>query len=206
MRAIMSVRELAEDQPSHQQNHHSPTIQGRCLHACTVARCAHGCNLSYLMWVLVRWRTCYLARMKFIALLSLILTTTVALSQDRDQETQVVQADAQLNASIKQNEAAKAAAFYADDFILTTSSGKQKIKSDLLGEIGSPDLKLAINETENVKVRVLNSTAVLTGRLHQKGSYKGQAFDVFVLVTDTWVKTATGWRLLAGHATLLPKS
>jgi ketosteroid isomerase-like protein len=144
--------------------------------------------------------------MKFIALLSLILTTTVALSQDRDQETQVVQADAQLNASIKQNEAAKAAAFYADDFILTTSSGKQKIKSDLLGEIGSPDLKLAINETENVKVRVLNSTAVLTGRLHQQGSYQGQAFDVFVLVTDTWVKTATGWRLLAGHATLLPKS
>ena len=144
--------------------------------------------------------------MKILTLLALILMVPVALSQDRAAETQVVQADVQLNEAIKQNEAAKAAAFYADDFVLTTSAGKQKLKSDLLGEIGSPDLKLEINETENVKVRVLSSTAVLTGRLHQKGVYKGQAFDVFVLVTDTWVKTATGWKLFAGHATLLPPS
>jgi ketosteroid isomerase-like protein len=144
--------------------------------------------------------------MKTLTLLSLILIAPVALAQDRAAETQIVEADAQLNAAIKQNEAAKAAAFYADDFVLTTSSGKQKVKSDLLGEIGSPELKLEVNETENVKVRVLSSTAVLTGRLHQKGVYKGQAFDVFVLVTDTWVKTGTRWKLFAGHATLLPPS
>jgi uncharacterized protein DUF4440 len=144
--------------------------------------------------------------MKFITLLSLILASTVALSQDLKLAAQVVQADVQLNESIKNNEPAKAGAIYAEDFILTTSSGKTKSKSDLLGEIGSPDLKLEVNETENVKVRVLNATAVLTGKLHQKGSYKGQAFNVFVLVTDTWVKTDSGWKLLAGHATLLPKS
>jgi ketosteroid isomerase-like protein len=144
--------------------------------------------------------------MKTIALLSLILTATVALSQDRNHETEVVQADVQLNASIKNHEPIKAAAFYAEDFVLTTSSGKAKLKGDMLREIGSPDLKLEINETENVSVRVLNSTAVLTGKLHQKGTYKGQAFDVFVLVTDTWVKTDSGWKLFAGHATLLPKS
>jgi ketosteroid isomerase-like protein len=144
--------------------------------------------------------------MKLMTLLSFILSATVALSQDRDLETQVVQADAQLNELIRNNEAAKAASFYAEDFVLTTSSGKSKIKSDMLGEIGSPDLKLEVNETENVKVRVLNSTAVLTGKLHQKGSYRGQAFDLFLLVTDTWVKTETGWKLLSGHATLLPSS
>ena len=144
--------------------------------------------------------------MKLLTLLPFILGATVALSQDRNHETQVVQADVQLNESIKHNEAAKAAAFYAEDFILTTSSGKTKVKGDLLGEIGSPDLKLEVNETENAKVRVLNATAVLTGKLHQKGSYKGQPFDVFLLVTDTWVKTDSGWKLLAGHATVLPKS
>lgn len=147
-----------------------------------------------------------MAVMKFMTLFAILLGATAALAQDRNLETQVVQADAQLNESIKANQPAKAAAFYAEDFVLTTSSGKPKVKSDLLGEIGSPELKLAVNETENVKVRVLNSTAVLTGKLHQKGSYKGQAFDVFVLVTDTWVKTEEGWKLFAGHATLLPKS
>jgi len=142
---------------------------------------------------------------KYITLLSLILSATAALSQVRNYETKVVQADAQLNALIKKNEASKAEAFYAKEFVLTTASGKVKSKSDVLSEIGSPDLKLEVNETENVKVRVLDSTAVLTGRLHQKGSYKGQVFDHRLLVTDTWVKTEAGWKLLAGHATLLPK-
>ena len=144
--------------------------------------------------------------MKLLTLLLLIINSTLALGQDQNFETQIIQADAQLNALIKNNQSAKAESFYADDFILTTSSGKSKVKTDMLAEIGLPDLKLEINETENVKVRVLNSTAVLTGKLHQKGSYKGQVFDHFLLVTDTWVKTDTGWKLLSGHATLLPKS
>ncbi|MCU0352482.1 MAG: nuclear transport factor 2 family protein [Cytophagales bacterium] len=143
--------------------------------------------------------------MKFITLLLFLFSATAALSQVPNYETQVVQADAQLNEFIRKNEAAKAESFYAKDFVLTTSAGKLKSKSDMLGEIGSPDLKLEVNETENANVRVLNSTAVLTGKLHQKGSYKGQAFDHFLLVTDTWVKTGTGWKLLSGHATLLPK-
>jgi ketosteroid isomerase-like protein len=144
--------------------------------------------------------------MRWITLLALLFGTTLALSQDDSRESQIVRADAQLNELIRNNEAVKAAPFYSDDFVLTTSSGKSKIKSDLLGEIGSPDLKLEVNETANVKVRVLNSTAVLTGKLHQKGSFKGQAFDVFLLVTDTWVETGSGWKLLAGHATVLPKT
>jgi ketosteroid isomerase-like protein len=143
---------------------------------------------------------------KLIALLPFILNATIAQAQDRNYERQVVQADAQLNEAIRKNEPLAAEAFYAADFILTMSSGKTKVKSDLLAEIGSTDLKLEVNETENPNVRVLHSTAVLTGKLHQKGIYQGRAFDVFVLVTDTWVKTDSGWKLLAGHATLLPES
>lgn len=144
--------------------------------------------------------------MKLLTLLLLIITSAPALAQDQNFETQIIQADAQLNELIKNNQSAKAESFYADDFVLTTSSGKSKVKADMLTEIGLADLKLEINETENVKVRVLNSTAVLTGKLHQKGTYKGQTFDHFLLVTDTWVKTDKGWKLLSGHATLLPKS
>jgi ketosteroid isomerase-like protein len=143
--------------------------------------------------------------MKLIALLSFIFSLSITVAQAQDFETQIVQTDAQLNDLIKKNEATKAEPFYAEDFVLTTSAGKLKTKIDMLNEIGFPDLKLEVNETENVKVRVLNSTAVLTGKLHQKGNYKGQRFDHFLLVTDTWVKTDTGWKLLSGHATLLSK-
>jgi len=50
---------------------------------------------------------------------------------------------------------------------------------------------------------VINDTAVLTGILQQKGTYKGNAFDVKLYVTDTWVKVNSKWVLLAGHATVI---
>jgi hypothetical protein len=137
----------------------------------------------------------------FLFIFSFNVMTTLA----QDFEIQVFQADTELNGFIKKNEATKAEAFYAENFILTTSSGKIKTKRDMLYEIGLSDLKLEINETENVKINILNFTAVLTGKLHQKGSYKGQVFNHFLLVADTWVKTVAGWKLLSGQATLLPK-
>lgn len=105
-----------------------------------------------------------------------------------------------------QHDAAKAASLYAEEFILTTSAGTVKLKKDMLVEIASSLLALEINETSNVTVRVLESTAVLTGVLHQKGIYKEKAFDVKLNVTDTWVKTTDGWKLLSGHATILPSN
>jgi len=144
--------------------------------------------------------------MKFFTLLLLIFITTAAFAQVHPYEKEVIEADTQLNELIKTSQASKAESLYAEDFVLTTSSGKSKVKNEMLNQISSPDLKLEINTTENIKVRVLNATAVLTGKLHQKGSYKGQSFDHFLLVSDTWVKTDTGWKLLSGHATLLPKS
>lgn len=121
-------------------------------------------------------------------------------------EEAVIEADAQLNVWIVQHAAQQAASFYADEFILTTSSGKVKSKKDMLAEILSSDLSLEINETTQVAVRVVDNTAVLTGILHQKGLYKGKSFDVRLNVTDTWVKTKIGWKILAGHATLLPQN
>jgi hypothetical protein len=115
-------------------------------------------------------------------------------------------ADETLNRHILKNEVAFASGFYRDEFILTTGSVKQKTKADVLSEIGSSDLKLQVNLTENVEVRVVGQTAVLTGILHQQGSYKEKSFDVKLWVTDTWVKTETGWKILAGHASLISKN
>lgn len=118
-------------------------------------------------------------------------------------EEEVIAQDKELNQFISQHRVKDAALIYADDFVLTTSSGKAKLKQDMLADISSPDVMLEINETTQVKVRVIENTAVLTGILQQKGTYKGNAFDVKLYVTDTWVKVKSGWILLAGHATVI---
>ena len=118
-------------------------------------------------------------------------------------EEDVIARDKELNQLIISHRSKEAANIYADDFILTTSSGKVKLKQDMLADISTPDLTLELNETTQVTVRVVENTAVLTGILQQKGTFKGNAFDVKLYVTDTWVKVNSKWILLAGHATVI---
>jgi ketosteroid isomerase-like protein len=138
--------------------------------------------------------------------LILFLSSFGLVSNPSNDMEQVKRVDENLSKLILKNDASSAAVFYFDDFVLTTSAGKQKSKADILSEIGSADLKLSANFTENVDVRIAGQTAVLTGILHQQGSYKEKSFDVMLRVTDTWVKTETGWKILAGHASLVSKN
>jgi ketosteroid isomerase-like protein len=144
--------------------------------------------------------------MRFMFLLIIVIVSNVAFAQKTSDVQSVKQADEILNDLIAKNNVAEAEKFYAEDFILTTSSGKRKIKQDILHEISSPDLIMEINRTEEVEVRIVGTTAVLTGMLHQKGSYKGQQFDAWLRVTDTWVSTVDGWKILAGHAGVFTKT
>jgi ketosteroid isomerase-like protein len=138
--------------------------------------------------------------------LILLLSSFGPLNNPSEDMEQVRRADENLNKFILKNDASSAAMFYLEDFVLTTSTWKQKSKFDILSEIASSDLKLLINITEDVEVRIAGQTAVLTGILHQQGSYKEKSFDVMLRVTDTWVKTETGWKILAGHASLISKN
>jgi ketosteroid isomerase-like protein len=142
-----------------------------------------------------------------ITILSLIMfTIKMATAQDSAEAVMVKQADQQLNTHITNHSVEDAEKFYADDFILTTSTGKIKHKQDLLQEISLTTLKMEVNKTEDVEVHLVGTTAVLTGVLHQKGVYNDLVFDVWLRVTDTWVRTIDGWKLLAGHAGLFTKN
>jgi ketosteroid isomerase-like protein len=144
--------------------------------------------------------------MKLKTILLLALTLGIIQSYAQNGENEVIEIDKKLNKLIMENNSAEAAGYYTEDFLLVTSGGGAKSKKDVVAEISSPELKIQTNETLKVKVRVHENTAVLTGVLIQKGSYKGKEFDVKLLVTDTWIKTESGWKLLSGHASKAPES
>jgi ketosteroid isomerase-like protein len=112
--------------------------------------------------------------------------------------------DRELNAAIVRHDVGVASTIYEDDFVLTTSSGRSKSRDDLLAEIARPGLAFEVNEMTDAVVRVHGDTAVLTGILHQRGSIDGKPFDVRLRVTDTWVRQRGTWRILAGHASVVP--
>lgn len=133
--------------------------------------------------------------------MTLFLSVLIPTSQ---KESDVIARSNQLDSLIMKYRSNEAEKFYAENFILTTSIGKKKIKSDILKDIANKEIKWEVNHTSQIEVRILDKTAILTGILHQKGNYMGKEFDVKLHVTDTWVFRNNEWILLAGHASALP--
>jgi ketosteroid isomerase-like protein len=130
----------------------------------------------------------------------LVLLMSPAMADSANEDGAIVAQDRQLNQLIMAGDVKAAAPIYLDEFVLTTSSGVSKNKQGVITEIGNPRLRFELNETSDVTIHRHGDVAVLTGKLHQRGVYQDKAFDSTLRVTDTWVRTRQGWRLLAGHA------
>lgn len=115
----------------------------------------------------------------------------------------VLKTDSLLNRAILNRDEKIAANLYTDNFLLTTASGRQKLKKDILDDIIHPALKFEINEMSEAKVMLNGNTAILTGVLHQKGIFSGEEFDNWLRVTDTWVSINGQWKIISGHASLI---
>ena len=139
----------------------------------------------------------------FLVTAALMAGNAVAQTPRNADEEAIARRDRELNELIIKHDAAAASRYYDEAFVLTTSSGKLKSKGDLVAEISTPGLVITANDNAEVVVRVRGDTAVLTGVLHQRGSYGGKDFDYQVHVTDTWVRSDGEWKILAGHASRL---
>jgi len=142
--------------------------------------------------------------MKAAFLLSgtLTLLGVVDMAAPRSRDT-VLLLDRQLHLLATKHNSHAASRLFADDFLLVTSTGQCKRKGDMLKEMDSPATVLQRSETLGAQVRLLGSTAVLTGTLHQQGTRHGQPFDTQQLVTYTWVRNDGNWQLLGAHSSPL---
>ena len=122
-----------------------------------------------------------------------------------DQKT-VATLDTQYQAAVKANDAATIDRILADDFVLSTGSGKKYTKQDLLAEARSGAVLYEHQEDTEQTVRVWGDTAVITAKLWEKGTDHGKPFDYTVWFSDTYVRTSKGWIYVFGQSSLpLPK-
>jgi ketosteroid isomerase-like protein len=124
-----------------------------------------------------------------------------------DDKNLVAALDSQYQTAVKQNDAATMDRILADDFTLATGSGKTYTKADLLDEARSGRIVYEHQEDSAQTVRIWGDTAVVTAKLWEKGTENGKPFDYTVWFSDTYVRTATGWRYVFGQSSLpLPKA
>ena len=130
--------------------------------------------------------------------------TTQARSVANDEKA-VEALDIEYQVAVKQNDVASMDRILADDFVLVTGLGKTYTKTDLLEEARSKRTVYEHQEDSARKVRVWGDTAVVTALLWAKGTEDGKAFDYKLWFSDTYVRTAAGWRYVFAQAsTRLP--
>jgi ketosteroid isomerase-like protein len=128
-------------------------------------------------------------------------------SPERD-AAEVAALDTAYQAAVERNDADAMDRILADDFVLVLGTGTVHTKKELLEEARSR--RITWEQQREIdgsqKVRVWGDTAVVTAKLRVKGTRDGKAFDRTLWFSDTYVRTASGWRYVFGQASLaLPK-
>jgi ketosteroid isomerase-like protein len=114
----------------------------------------------------------------------------------------VARLDTVYQAAVKTNDVATMDEILADDFVLITDRGASLTKADLIKEARE---KRTIYEHQEVeegtqKVRIWRDTAVVTALLRIKGTRDQNPFDYKMWLSETYVRTPTGWRYVFGQA------
>jgi conserved hypothetical protein len=116
--------------------------------------------------------------------------------------------DAVYQAAVQTNDSAVMDRILADDFVLVTGRGTSLTKADLIKEAREQRTTYEHQEEEEgtQKVRVWGDTAVVTALLRVKGNRDQHPLDYKVWISDTYVRTPTGWRCVFGQVSIpLPK-
>jgi ketosteroid isomerase-like protein len=134
----------------------------------------------------------------FLALLSSLAAT----SNSATDEKTVGALDTQYQAAVRNNDAATMDRILADGFVVVLGSGKTYTKADLLQAARTGRIQYEHQEDSDQTVRVWGDTAVVTAKLWTKGADQGKPFEFFIWFSDTYVRTAAGWRYVHGQASL----
>jgi ketosteroid isomerase-like protein len=86
-----------------------------------------------------------------------------------------------------------------DAYVDADEMGRRTDKQGLLAAVRSGDLKMNSIKLSGLQVYEFGTTAVVTGRATQDGSYKGQPLSESVVFTNTFIMHQGSWRALGSH-------
>jgi|SRR5581483_382223 ketosteroid isomerase-like protein len=131
-----------------------------------------------------------------------LASAIAAAAAPADDAKTVADLDTAYQAAVKRNDADAMGRILADDFVLVLGNGQAYTKADLLKAAREKRTIYEHQEDTQQKVRVWGDTAVVTALLWLKGTTDGKPFERRLWFSDTYVRTAAGWRYAFGQASL----
>lgn len=91
----------------------------------------------------------------------------------------------------------------ADDIVVVNPDGSVSNKQQDVGSTRSGDLKFTSGTYDESQVRVYGDTAIVTGHLTVKGTFKGQDISGSYRFTDVFVKRGGKWQAVSAQITMI---
>ena len=121
-------------------------------------------------------------------------------SVPHDQEA-LLKLEKEFEEAVVSNDAAAVGRLLADDWIIVGPDGSIIDKSRFLEVIRSGSLSHDKMESEDIKVRICNNSAIVTALTTSKGTFMGQEFTSLERATDVFVKQNGRWQCVFTHLT-----
>ena len=135
----------------------------------------------------------------FLAMISLVCLFLLAQAQmAQDGEREIRELERQRFRAMERVDVATLNRILSDDLIYTHANGLQQTKAELIGVLGSGDFKYeSITPGDDIRVRIYDQAAVVTGRASIKIKARGEEQSFTVCYLDVYVKQDGRWQMVA---------
>ena len=134
----------------------------------------------------------------FVVMISLVCLWAVVKGQMiRDSERDIRELETQRFRAMERVDVATLNRILSDDLIYTHANGLQQTKAELIGVLGSGDMKYESITPDDIRVRIYNETAVVTGRASMKIKARGEEQTFKLCYLDVYVKQDSRWQMVA---------
>lgn len=134
----------------------------------------------------------------------LLACCQIAQAGHREDAREVARLDTEYQAAVARNDSATMGRILHDRFTLVMGDGRTYDRDDLLQ--WARTRSVVYERQEEVPgtrtVRTWGDTAVVTALLWLKGTSRGKPIERRLWFSDTYVRTAQGWRYVLGQASL----
>ena len=118
---------------------------------------------------------------------------------------EILKLEKEFTQAIVRNDAEAVGGFLADDWIIIDADGGAIDKSRFLEVIKSGGLSHDSMDSDDIRVRVYGSTAIVTALTTTKGRFRGQEFTTQERATDVFVKESGRWQCVITQLTRFSK-
>ena len=143
-------------------------------------------------------------KLKLLVIIFILLQSWGLAAQQPTAEQQIQEASKVYEQALTQKNEPLLKSILADNFVLTTASGKVLTKKDMMLNLTKEGTKYDKFESSDVRINVLNEVAIETGKVHTVGIRGGKKIAETTRYTDFWVKIQGKWLLLAEHSSFIP--